>query len=206
MEKKNSKVDKIIKEIDEYLSSMSEEERLNFFIKMGFRMSEEEKSIINEPEKYLREASISGKTFNPGTLHVEKKIIDPDKEINANHDLATIQEAINKCQVAAEQKSAANPTIYSDNDAQTQDKITNGDIAFAERIVRELDKNLSKMSEEEREKFFKECGLVYEKIPNQKEGRHRQLIRLRAALTALHVLSQKQIEQSEKDGITYGRK
>ena len=72
-----------------------------------------------------------------------------------------------------------------------------------DKIIKEIDEYLSSMSEEEREKFFKECGLVYEKIPNQKEGRHRQLIRLRSALTALHVLSQKQIEQSEKDGITY---
>lgn len=193
----SDKVKKIVREIDEFLSNMSEEERRIFFIEMGFKMTEEEKSIINEPAKYLREAAYTGKQFQPGPLH-KKTVIEDSKTTDANHDLTAISEAIEQCQVATELESAANPAIYSGNNAQTQDKVTNDDIAFAERIVRELDKNLSEMSEEEREKFFKECGLVYEKIPNQKEGRHHQLIRLRAALTALYVLNEKSVDEDEK--------
>ena len=55
----------------------------------------------------------------------------------------------------------------------------------AKKLVRQIDENLSKMSEEEREELFKECGLVFEKIPNQNEERHKQLIRLKAALQAV---------------------
>lgn len=65
---------------------------------------------------------------------------------------------------------------------------------FVNKIIKELETSLDKMSEEEREKLFKECGLVYEKIPNQKGERHHQLIRLKAALAALYVLNKQHKE------------
>lgn len=180
----SDKVKKIVREIDKFLSNMSEEERRIFFIEMGFKMTEEEKSIINEPARYLRETALTGKQFQPGPLH-RKTVIEDSKTTDANHELAANSEAIDKCQVAAELKSAANPTIYSGNNEQPQNNMEESDIAFAEKIIKELDENLSKMTEKEREELFKECGLVFEKIPNQNEERHKQLIRLKAALQAV---------------------
>ncbi len=193
----SDKVKKIVREINEFLSNMSEEERRIFFIEMGFKMTEEEKSIINEPAKYLREAAYTGKQFQPGPLH-KKTVIEDSKTTDANHDLTAISEAIDKCQVAAELESTANPTIYSGNNEQPQNNMEENDIASANKIINELDEKLSKMSDKERKEYFKKMGLIFEEKPTEKVERHKQLIRLKAALAALYVLNEKSVAEDEK--------
>lgn len=175
-------VERIIKEIDDFLSAMSKEKRRIFFIEMGFKMTEEEKSIINEPAKYLREAAYTGKQFQPGPLH-RKTVIEDSKTTDANHDLTAISESIEQCQVAAELESAANPTIYSGNNEQPQNNMEESDIVFANKIIEELDEKLSKMSDKERKEFFNRHGI--EVIEDDSTERKQQLINLLTVLKAV---------------------
>ncbi len=55
----------------------------------------------------------------------------------------------------------------------------------AEKIVKAIDENLSKMSEEEREEFFKKMGFVFEEKSTEKKERHQQLINLLTVLKAV---------------------
>ena len=65
----------------------------------------------------------------------------------------------------------------------------------AEKIVKAIDENISKMSEEEREEFFKKMGFAFEEKFTEKKEKHHQLIRLKAYLAALYVLNERSTDK-----------